>query len=501
MLSPIAAVSAAMLLALPALGQAQDKTNGGKPAPQAGQPLPTTGTTESRIGPLAFEGGYPTDATVTKLYDEMDFQRATQAYMWAIPIVSFAKWQEQHEKVFGQEDGDLVQMVSSRDKMGMLTPNDSTTYLLGFLNLERTGPLVIQYPKGPSAGGILDMWQRPITDMGLSGPDRGEGGKYLVIPPGQKAPKDVEGYRVVESPTNNLFHAFRVLATDPKEAEALKSGYQAYPYAKRDNPRKTRVIPAEGKKWTGWPENGLEFWRMLSKMLNEEPVHERDRMMVAMLKPLGIEKGKKFEPDARQKKILEQAAVVGEAMARAQSYAKRQKEAKMYPDAHWKNAVLLEADQETKYHTALDERTAWFYEAVTLTAGMTSKTPGLGQVYLGIQKDKDGQWLQGGNNYTLRVPANAPAKQFWAMTLYDTETRSFIETKHDIAGLDSKKDLVKNDDGSLDLYFGPEAPKGNERNWIPTTPGRGWFAYFRLYAPTEAYFDRSWKLPDLVHVK
>ena len=292
------------------------QVRGQTPGTPDGHPLPTNGTTESRLGPLTFEGGYPTDATVTKLYDEMDFQRATQAYMWAIPIVSFAKWQEQHEKVFGQEDGDLVQMVSSRDKMGMLTPNDSTTYLLGFLNLERTGPLVIQYPKGPSAGGILDMWQRPITDMGLSGPDRGEGGKYLVIPPGQKAPKDVEGYRVVESPTNNLFHAFRVLATDPKEAEALKSGYQAYPYAKRDNPRKTRIIPAEGKKWTGWPENGLEFWRLLSKMLNEEPVHERDRMMVAMLKPLGIEKGKKFVPDARQKKILEQAAVVGEAMAR-----------------------------------------------------------------------------------------------------------------------------------------------------------------------------------------
>lgn len=465
------------------------------------QALPTSGTAESRIGPLAFEGGYPTDATVAKLYDEMDFQRATQAYMWAIPIVSFAKWQEQHEKVFGQEDGDLVQMVSSRDKMGMLTPNDSTTYLLGFLNLERTGPLVIQYPKGPSAGGILDMWQRPITDMGLSGPDRGEGGKYLVIPPGKKAPKDVEGYRVVESPTNNLFHAFRVLATDPKEAEVLKSGYQAYPYAKRDNPRKTRVIPAEGKMWSGWPGNGLEYWGLLSRMLNEEPVHERDRMMVAMLKPLGIEKGKKFEPDARQKKILEQAAVVGEAMGRAQSYAKRQKEAKMYPDAHWKNAILLEADQETRYHTALDERTAWFYEAVTLTAGMTTKTPGLGQVYLGIQKDKEGQWLQGGNNYTLRVPPNAPVKQFWALTLYDTETRSFIETKHDIAGLDSKKDLVKNDDGSVDLYFGPKAPKGKEKNWIPTAPGRGWFAYFRLYAPTEAYFDRSWKLPDLVEIK
>jgi len=464
-------------------------------------PATAEGTQESRIGPLAFEGGYPTDATVAKLYDEMDFQRATQAYMWAIPIVSFAKWQEQQEKVFGQEDGDLVLTVSVREKMGILTPNDTTPYLIGYVNLERTGPLVIQYPKGLTAGGLLDMWQRPITDMGLSGPDKGEGGKYLVVPPGQKAPKDVEGYRVFESPTNNIFHAFRVLTTDSKEAEVLKSSYQAYPYAKRDNPRKTRIIPAEGKKWYAWPGTGLEFWQLVSKMLNEEPVHERDRMMVAMLKPLGIEKGKKFEPDARQMRILEQAAVVGEAMARANTYAKRQKEAKIWADTQWKHVILLEADQETKYHTALDERSAYFYEAVTLSAGMTRPTPGVGQAYMGIQKDKDGQWLQGGNHYTLRVPPNAPAKQFWALTLYDTETRSFIDTKHDIAGLDSRKDLVKNADGSVDLYIGPEAPKGKEKNWIPTAPGRGWFGMFRLYAPTEAYFDRSWKLPDLVRGK
>ncbi len=482
--------------------QAQDNTPGGKLASQSGQPLPTTGTIKSRIGPLAFKGGYPTDATVTKLYDEMDFQRATQAYMWAIPIVSFAKWQEQHEQVFGQEDGDLVFTLSVREKMGILTPNDTTPYLLGYLNLERTGPLVIDYPKGPTAGGILDMWQRPITDMGLSGPDNGEGGKYLVIPPGQKAPTNVEGYRVIESPTNNIFHGFRVLATDPKQAEVLKSSYQVYPYTKRDNPRKTRIIPAGDKKWYAWPATGLEFWQLVSKMLNEEPVHERDRMMVAMLKPLGIEKGKKFEPDARQKKILEQAAVVGEAMARANTYASREEEAKLWgPDNQWKLIILCAANQETKYHTALDERSAYFYEAVTLSDGMTTKTPGVGQAYMGIRKDKDGQWLQGGNNYTLRVPPNAPAKQFWALTLYDTETRSFIDTKHDIAGLDSRKDLVKNADGSVDLFIGPEAPKGKEKNWIPTAPGRGWFGLFRLYAPTEAYFDRSWKLPDLVHVK
>ena len=373
--------------------------------------LPMTGTINSRIGSLAFDGGYPTDATVTKLYDEMDFQRATQACMWAIPIVSFAKWQEQHEKVFGQEDGDLVLTSSFREKMGILTPNDTTTYLVGFVNLERTGPLVIQYPKGLTAGGLLDMWQRPITDMGLSGPDKGEGGKYLVVPPGQKAPKDVEGDRVFESPTNNIFHAFRVLTTDPKQAEVLKSSYQAYPYAKRDNPRKTRIIPAEGKKWYAWPGTGLEFWQLVSKMLNEEPVHDRDRMIVAMLKPLGIEKGKNFEPDARQKKILEEAAVVGESMARSPELCQAAEGSEdVARDAVEKCHPAWRPTRRPKYHTALDERTAWFYEAVTLTAGMTSKTPGTGQVYIGVQKDKDGQVAAG--RQQLHPPRSAePAGQ------------------------------------------------------------------------------------------
>ena len=253
----------------------------------------------------------------------------------------------------------------------------------------------------------------------------------------------------------------------------------------------------DGKPWSGGQPRSLDYWKLLAKMVNGEPVHEGYRMIVPMLKPLGIEKGKPFQPDARQKKILEEAALIGEAMARSLSYAKRQKEAKIWPGTQWKNAVLLEADQETENYPALDERTAWFYEAVTLSAGMTTKTRGLGQVYIGVQKSKDGNWLMGENNYTLHIPPNAPVAQFWAMTLYDTETRCFIENKHEIAGLYSRMDLIKNDDGSVDLYFGPEAPKGKENNWIPTVAGRGWFAYLRLYDPTKAYFDRSWRLPDI----
>lgn len=451
---------------------------------------------QTRIGKLSFEGGYPSHETVDKLYDEMDFQRAVQAYLWAIPLVGFAQWQEEHENVFGAKDGDVVSYVSYRDKLGLLTANATTPYIIGFLNLSRTGPLVIDYPVGPTAGGILDFWQRPVTDMGLTGPDKGAGGKYLLLGPGQSV-EDTKGYIVVNSPMNNIFHAFRVLATDPDEAKKLREAYQAYPYSKRNNPSRTRIVKPDGKHWKGWQPRGLDYWKLVAKILNEEPVHERDRMIVAMLKPLGIEKGKSFQPNERQKKILEEATVVGEAMAKSLSYAKRQKEALMYPGRQWKNAVLLEADQETDNYTALDERTAWFYEAVTLTAGMTTKTPGQGQVYLGIQKDKDGKWLQGGDTYTLHIPPNPPVEQFWAMTLYDTETRCFIDNKYEIAGLDSRMDLTKNDDGSVDLYFGPKPPKGNKKNWIPTVQGKGWFAYFRLYAPTKLYFDRTWQLPDI----
>lgn len=461
------------------------------------QILPTTGTIDTPIGSLDFEGGYPTSETVTKLYDELDFERAVQTYLWAIPLVSFAAWQEAYETVIGQQDGDLVLTTSFREKLGILTANTTTPYLIGFLNLQRTGPLVIDYPKGQTAGAILDFWQRPVTDLGLTGPDQGAGGQYLVIAPGQEVPQGAEGYRVVQPPTNNILHGFRVLVTDPQEAESLNASYQVYAYAQREHPPKTRIIPAANNVWSAWPASGMDYWRLLAKMLNEEPVHERDRMMVAMLKSLGIAKDKPFQPDARQQQILEKAAIAGESMARCLSYAKRQPEAYIWPGTHWANLVLLEANQETEHHTALDERTAWFYEAVTLSAGMTTKTPGMGQQYMGIEKDKAGNWLQGGNRYTLHVPPNAPVKQFWAMTLYDTETRRFIDNPHNIAGLDSRLDLIQNVDGSVDLYFGPTAPTGKEKNWIPTVIGRGWFALFRFYAPTEPYFDRTWSLPDI----
>jgi hypothetical protein len=458
-------------------------------------------TRDTRIGKIELDKGFPTKGSVSKLYDELDFQRACQAYIWALPIVGFNEWQGSAAKNLGASSLDYVLYKSFRDKLGVMTPNGSTPYIISFPNLAETGPLVVEVPAGPSGGGILDFWQRPITDTGFAGPDKGKGGKYLILPPGSPDIQ-AEGYRVFRSPTVNIFVGTRALDPDPAKADEWIKQLRLYPYSKRNDPPATRFPSPEGRQWSQVPPRGLAFWQSLSDIINREPVLERDRMFMAMLAPLGIEKGKPFNPDARQKKLLEEASFVGESMAMAISFDKRIAGSHYRKDANWQYVIMLDPSQESEHYTQLDERADYFYEAVTTTMGMVSKTPGVGQAYLGAYElAADGSRFDGGKNYRLRVPANAPAKQFWSVTLYDVDTRSFIVTKEEIVDRSSRMDLIKNADGSVDIYMGPKPPKGFEKNWIPTVPGRGWFTLFRLYAPTEAYFDKSWPLPSIESVK
>lgn len=452
---------------------------------------------QTRIGTIPLAFGLPADkATRQKLYDEMDFQRATQVYLWGLPIVSFAQWQYSARTDLGAGDTDMVIYETLRDKLGILTANATTPYIGGFPDLSKTGPLVIDYPAGATAGGIGDFWQRPITDLGETGPDEGKGGKYLLLGPGQNAP-DASGYRVIESPTNSVFIAFRVLDPDPAKARQLIASFKMYPYGERDKPAPSDVIKADGRVWSQVPPHGFAYFERLNDIIQREPVMERDRMIMAMLKPLGIEKGKPFSPDARQRKILAEGAQLGELMAQAKSFDKREPDARYRPDTRWLYVILLDPTQEAASYSQLDERADYFYEAVTTSRGMVTKTPGIGQAYLGAYQDKNDNWFDGGKSYALRVPANAPAKLFWSVTVYDSLQRVLIDNGRNIADKSSRSDITKNSDGSVDIYFGPEPPAGHEKNWIPTVPGKAWFAYFRLYGPLEAYFDRSWKLPDI----
>lgn len=464
-------------------------------------------TVDTRIGKLDFELGVPTEKTAAKLYDEMDFQRAVQCYLWALTIVGVEQSIQGLVHDTGAKSGDLAIYDDFRSKSTGLGFNNSTPYILGYINLGENGPVVMDYPAGPSAGALLDMWERPIADVGLPGADKGQGAKYLFVGPRQEVPAGAEaaGYRVVHTRTLKNGFFFRTLDTDPVKAKAVRDAVHIYPYSQRENPPPTRMLlpKTDGALLLQAHPRGIVYWERLSQALAGEPGEDRDRFFMAMLKPLGIENGKPFAPDARQKKILEEATVVGEAMGMNLSFNQRFEGTRYRPDAHWEFVVppWFNVLQDEGNTTQFDERTGLYYEAYGMSYGSVTKTRGVGQTYLGAYKDKEGRPFDGGKTYRLRVPPNAPAKLFWSVTLYDMDTRCLIQNKTQKPDRVSREDLDKNADGSVDLYLGPTSPKGHEKNWIQTVPGKAWFAYLRLYGPLEAYYDRSWAIPDIENVK
>jgi hypothetical protein len=463
-------------------------------------------TVDTRIGKLEFThdfaDGYPTQPTVDKLFDERDFQRACQVYLWALPMVSVGEAEHVMMEAPGAAPGDIIRVDTVPGIRRFLTGNATTPYLMTWLDLEQSGPFVCELPAGPTAGFVDDLWQRPVTDLGLPGPDQGKGGKFLVLGPGQAAPEGADGYIVVQSTTFNNLWLVRLLSPDAQERDALMGKIRLYPFSQRANPPVTKVHSlGAGTSYANAPR-GFAYWERLSHWVDQEPVQERDRIMMAMLRSLGIEKGKPFQPDARMKALLTEATLVGEAMAKVNDYEKRDMPLAHYADGSaWELALCLDISQEAASYTQLDERAAWFYEATATSKGMVTKTPGVGSVYLGCYKDHDGHWLDGANSYRLHVLPDAPVTQFWSITLYDVSTRTLIDNQTEITDRSSRQDLAKNADGSVDLYFGPSAPKGLEKNWIPTVAGKAWFPYFRLYGPTEAHFDRRWILPDIESVQ
>lgn len=453
----------------------------------------------SRLGDLKLESGYPSNEAIEKLYDERDFQRACQIHTWALPMIGFHALHVAQRDQLGVKDGDVALFFTLEDKAGMLTPNVTTFYEFSFWNLETQGPLVVDVPEGLTAGGVLDLWQRPITDIGQTGPDKGAGGKYLFLAPGSKM-VDAPGYRVFISPTVQIWFATRALDPDPVKAEEILRKFKLYSWNDRNKPNTTNFVPVNGRKWSSSHPTDINYFKMVTEAIQPEPVQPRDRVIYGMMASLGIEKGKPFQPDERLTKILNEAAMVGELTARANAYSKKLPGSRVYEGKKWEYAVMVNLDQEDPNYTQIDQRASWFYEAIGNSEGMQGKLLGFGQVYLETSKDKTGNWLEGAKSYRLRVPANPPVTQFWSITLYDNITRGLLMTDQGTADVSSRQDIEVNADGSVDIYFGPTKPKGANNNYIKTLPGRGWFPYFRLYGPTEAYFDKTWQLEDIEEI-
>ena len=456
---------------------------------------------QTRIGDLTFThdfaSGYPTDATIDKLFDEIDFQRASQVYIWAIPLISMAQWQFAYNVTLGAENGQIVFLDGYDDILGGLTFNATTPYALVFIDLGKE-PWVVHMPEGEVRGAAHDMWEREITSMTKPG-------KYVFVGPGQKAPAGAEkaGYTVHEAPTNSIFLGIRLIPTDPDERMALLNKVDIYPFAERNKPNPRRYITPQGKRWSAAHPRGMDYWQRLSDIISKEPVEERDRFFMAMLKPLGIEKGKPFNPTDRQKRILMDGLLVGEAMAKAIDFKKtpRLEDAHYLDGSRWDIDTTSPPDQRREHYDALDGRASWFYEAVTNNLAMHGMETGKGQVYLTSYKDTDDEFLDGGTNYTLHIPPNAPAKLFWSLTLYEVDGRDIIHNKQKVTDRSSRMELLTNSDGSVDLYFGPDEPKGKKKNWIPTEPGRAFFAMLRFYSPGKTLLDRTWILPDIEKAK
>jgi hypothetical protein len=457
----------------------------------------STDTASSDPISIAMSGELPAQESIPALFDEMDYQQATQSYLWALPLVTFAEWQWIHENVFGAKTGDLVVYNSYQDRLGILTANATTPYMIGFMDLAKSGPLVIEMPAGHTAGGLGDFWQREKAVIGEFGPDKGKGGKYVLVPPTIKNFK-APGYFIIPCSTMNMFFGFRALDPDSVKTQALIHGVKIYPYALRANPPISKIVSPNGNKYFAGEPDGMAYWRRLHAILQEEPVEERDRFFVSWLNNLGISKGKPFGPDARQTKILTAAAARGKLMAMANSFDKRFDSVHHWTDRKWDYVmVITDPSQRAENYDEFFRRSSYFYEAVTYSKAMITQIPGVGQAYLGSYVDKNGNWLDGASSYKLHIPANPPAVNFWSVTVYDAATRCLIDNPQRNAGLSSRKNLNKNADGSVDLYFGPTAPPGQEKNWVQTIPGKHWFTYMRFYGPTKAYFDKSWKMDDI----
>lgn len=472
-----------------------------------GKTSPSTITTQ--IGELSFTeggfaGGYPTLETTDKLRDALDFQRATQAYLWALPIVSYGEWLRAHEETFGAADGDIVLYKTSQAKRGILTANVTTPYAISFADLGRTGPLVFEVPAGLSAGIINDMWQRGISDFGVSGPDAGKGAKYLILAPGAKAPKGLKKgeFRLVENPTQVVMLGIRALQPDPTEAEAFLRTFKIYPYSERSNPPKTKLIEVgDDVSWGQWQPHGMGYWKSLKTILDREIVNERDRLMLGMLDSLGLGKGKPFAPDARQARLLKEGAVVGEAMAKATTFDKPFEGIDLYRGTHWDQLLVAAFDDRDTFFDHLFRRAAFTYEAVTRGKAYYIEKPGIGQQYRTGYKDGDGQFLLGSAHYTLTMPKNPPARIFWSVCVYDVNTRTPIINSEWRAAISSRTDLEESADGSVTVHFSPTQPEGVAKgNWIETNSGESWFAYLRFYGPTEAYFEQSYPLQDFKRI-
>jgi hypothetical protein len=437
--------------------------------------------------------------TSKELASRTVYRRAVDAVIWGAPAVTLDMMRQAYFRDAQASYNDIVWWPKGAGwKNQSLDVDTSVRYLYIFSNTKEGGPIVLDLPVAVAGakflGTILDTWQVPLTDVGVEG----KGGKYLILPPdfSGEAPA---GYIPLRPKTYGSYMLIRsILASrseeDARAGDALVKQIKLYPLSKAGNPPEPRFIDMTDKLYNAVVPYDDSFYDSLARVLNEEPVQSRDLEMLGMLLPLGIENGKEFRPDPAIRTQLKLAAAEAQAWLIDGIISKSPR---YWPDSKWNIpappiAVKTEFLWEVPNYFDVDAR------GITLASffGPVAKL-GAGSFYLNTFFDKSGGRLTGENTYRLRVPANVPVSEFWALTVYDQETAAFFRESTHLTVDSLDKAVRKNTDGSVDIFVGPKAPTGMESNWIYTPPGKNWYPWFRFYGPEKAIFDKSWRLPDI----
>jgi len=500
-----------------------------KPTPGFNYKIPesimTPNKVETSIGTLEFYDGLPSKETAKKVFDNLDTARGMQVFLSAIPAASLEALHLGNREMGVKASNYVLMFDQLMDSPPLfLTGNTDTVYASGVLDLKKDGPTVVEVPAGSGPGTVNDAFFRFVTDMGAVGPDRGKGGTYLILPPDYKGDLNYkEGSAEVKMKIGGvmkkifvskstsyinwlILRGFLVDGKPDAASEMYRKGLKIYPLSKANKQPKMHFINGSGKFFNTIHANDYHFFPELDAVIQREPVELIEPELRGLMASIGMQKGKKFAPDARMKKILTDAMAIGNATARSLYFSTRMPDAYKWKGSYWKTGFvggdykwIINGGKGGRY---LDARTYFFYIATVNTPAMVKKFIGKGSQYALCDKDKDGNYLYGDKNYKLNIPANVPAKNFWSIVVYDPQTRSQLQTSQKFPSKNNKKaGLVENKDGSVDLYFGPKPPKGKESNWIETVPGKGWFVALRLYGPLDAWFDNKWQPGEFELVK
>ena len=498
-LATLAALAAAASMS----GSAQ-----GQPTPKYSAKVPpsitTPDTVDTRIGTLKFFDGLPDTETVQKVYDNLDFARGVEAFLSGIPAASLYAACEGLTEAGAKRNGGIAITEDLMDARSLfLTPNSTTVYVLMCLDL-KDGPIVVDVPPGV-LGPVDDAYFRWVTDVGLTGPDQGKGGKYLFVPPGYTGNLPASGYFVANPKTysNLIFYRAFVQGSDIAAAvNGVKAKARIYPLSAADHPPPQSFVNTSGLQFNTIHANDFHFYEEINEVIQHEPDDAFDPEIVGLFASIGIKKDKPFAPHPRMKGILTDAVAVANATARAIVFAPRDERVRFYPDRQWGTGFVGGSYEFLNNgERMLDARTLFHYYATGITPAMAYSKPGTGSAYAYATRDSMGRYLDGGKTYKITLPAPIPAGQFWSFMVYDGQTRSMLETDQKLAGLDSTQpNIRKNPDGSVTVWFAPKAPPGKEANWVQTMPGKGWNTLLRLYAPLEPWFDKTWKPGDFERV-